>query len=73
MAATSIPCVCGGEATYRVGDVSHQIGERTILVKNVPHFHCAVCGTSKYDIQTKVSPLLKDAFHNGWSEIEWRA
>jgi YgiT-type zinc finger domain-containing protein len=67
-----IPCRCGGYAKHQIGDVEHGIGSKRIIVKNVPHYYCEVCGTASYGTDVNVSSLLKDAYSKDLNEIWYR-
>lgn len=67
-----VPCKCGGDLTHKVGDVKHQIGNKNIVVKNVPHYYCDKCHTSSYDSNVNVSRFLKKAINNGLDEIQYK-
>lgn len=69
----SYPCKCGGRAERVVGTVAHKIGQKRILIHDVPHLYCSNCNSIEYDItEVKVMPILKEALKMGQSEIYWK-
>ncbi|MFP3391790.1 YgiT-type zinc finger domain-containing protein [Brevibacillus sp. SIMBA_040] len=64
-------CICGSIARYKTGTVAHYIGANRILLHNDPHYYCSFCKQITYDINLKITPLLKFAYSNGLKEIDW--
>lgn len=67
-----VHCQCGGIAEYKVGTVKQKIGSRTILIHNVPHYRCISCGSIGYGSEVKLSHILKRAYENNHSEIDYK-
>jgi hypothetical protein len=65
------PCRCGYSAHLQVGTVEHYVGNTQILIHNIPHYYCSFCKRISYDINLKVTPILKDAYKRGINEIDW--
>lgn len=72
MSKAFVHCQCGGKAIYSVGTVRQKIGQRIILVHNVPHYSCSSCGSIGYDVDIKLSPVLKYAYKNNLSETNYK-
>lgn len=71
MTKSFVNCECGGKAEFTLGTIRQKIGDRTILVHNVPHYRCSACGSIAYDIDIRLSPLLKHAYLNGLFEVDY--
>jgi hypothetical protein len=67
------PCRCGHNAILKVGTVVHNIADTQIQIHNIPHYYCPFCKRISYDINMKVTPLLKNAYKNGLTEIDWES
>ena len=66
-----VHCQCGGIAEYKVGTTKQIIGSRTIMIHNVPHYFCISCGSIGYDSGIKLTPILKRAYENNLSEVNY--
>lgn len=71
MADNHIHCECGGIAKFKIGTVQQKIGSRIILIHNVPHYSCSLCGSIGYDSNIKLTTLLKYAISNKLSDIDY--
>jgi len=66
-----VHCQCGSIAEYKVGTTKQKIGSRTILIHNVPHYCCISCGSIGYDSEIKLTHILKRAYENNLSEVNY--
>ncbi|KJS46187.1 YgiT-type zinc finger protein [Desulfosporosinus sp. BICA1-9] len=73
MSMDFVHCQCGGMAEYKVGTVKQKIGSRTILIHNVPHYFCISCGSIGYDSGIKLTHILKQAYENNLSEVNYNS
>jgi len=64
----SCHCLCGGIAKFQVGEVWYIINDKRILVHNVPHYLCSICGEVGYDSNVKLMALLKQAYNQNLEE-----
>jgi len=64
-------CLCGGISKLQVGEVWHIIKDKRILVHNVPHYLCSICGEVGYDSNVRLMVLLKQAYNQNLEEITY--
>lgn len=62
---------CNGEFTKKQGTMPHAIFDKEIDVRNVPYYHCERCGEEEYVNPHKVDILIRDAYRNNLSEVEY--
>ena len=70
---TEVACSCGGKAKIQSGTREFFIGMKKISVSNVPNFYCDKCETFSFDSSVRIDELLKFAYKNDMSEIDWNA
>ena len=65
-------CICGNDAPFVVGTVTHYVRGKEILVHGTPHFKCSYCGTLWYDLN-EMLPIsnIKYALENNLTEINY--
>ncbi|MEL3961882.1 YgiT-type zinc finger domain-containing protein [Lysinibacillus endophyticus] len=64
-------CSCGRVAKYQVQSCEFFVGPRKIVINNVPQYYCSYCNKFIFDSTLPVDELLKYAFKNNISDIDW--
>jgi len=68
---TETTCTCGSVVQQVVGSSEFFIGPKKIVINNVPHFYCSYCNKSIFDSKLPIDDLLKYAYINNLSDIDW--